>query len=201
MLPNVLSENAVLLFAAFFLPGFVSVRVYDLLVPGERRDFSSALLEVGAYSALNYALLFWPIAWALSAEPVASRLWTLYLLVMVVLIVAPAIWPYIYIKLAASGTLRGMVRHPTLKAWDFVFAKRQPHWVIVHLKDGRMIGGKFGSGSFASSSPAEEQLYVEQLWKLDECGKFQAAVEDSEGIVVLRDEIAAVELFAEKGGA
>jgi len=31
--------NALFLFVIFFIPGFVSLKIYDLLVPGERRDF------------------------------------------------------------------------------------------------------------------------------------------------------------------
>jgi hypothetical protein len=40
--------------------------------------------------------------------------------------------------------------HPISKPWDFVFSKKQPYWIIVHLSDGRRIGGRFGENSFAS---------------------------------------------------
>ena len=54
------------LFLFFFLPGFVSLKVYDSLVPSERRDFSKSIYEVVAYSTLNYALLYPLVAWVLS---------------------------------------------------------------------------------------------------------------------------------------
>jgi len=50
------------LFLVFVLPGFISIKVYDLMVPGERRDFSKSLLEAISYSTLNFGALFWLIA-------------------------------------------------------------------------------------------------------------------------------------------
>jgi len=50
------------LFIVFFLPGFISMKVYDLLVPGEPRDFTKSMFEAISYSALNFAALFWLIA-------------------------------------------------------------------------------------------------------------------------------------------
>jgi hypothetical protein len=39
----------------FFIPGFITLKVYDLLIPGEVRDFSKSLCDGGAYSSLNFA--------------------------------------------------------------------------------------------------------------------------------------------------
>lgn len=49
--------------------------------------------------------------------------------------------------------------------------------------------------SSASSHPAEEQIYLEQVWKLDEKGKFLEPVTGSKGIIILNSEIAAVEFY------
>ena len=49
------------LFLIFFLPGFISMKVYGLMVPGEPRDFSKSVLEAISYSTLNFAVLFWLI--------------------------------------------------------------------------------------------------------------------------------------------
>jgi hypothetical protein len=38
---DVWGADKLTLFVIFFLPGFISMKVYDLLVPGERRDFSN----------------------------------------------------------------------------------------------------------------------------------------------------------------
>lgn len=54
---KIFEGNSLLLFLIFFIPGFVSFKIYDLLVPGERRDFSKSAFDAIAYSALNFAIL------------------------------------------------------------------------------------------------------------------------------------------------
>ena len=56
---NIWEADKLVLFLIFFIPGFVSIKVYDLLIPGEQRDFSKSILEVIGYSALNYGALSW----------------------------------------------------------------------------------------------------------------------------------------------
>lgn len=68
--------------------------------------------------------------------------------------------------------------------------------MIVHLKDQRKIGGLFDTASFASSYPAEPQIYLQQVWKLDGEGRFLEPIERSKGIIILRDDIVAVEMFS-----
>ena len=56
---DIWSAGKLALFLIFFLPGFISMKIYDLLVPGEPRDFTKSLLEAISYSTLNFAALFW----------------------------------------------------------------------------------------------------------------------------------------------
>ncbi len=65
----------------------------------------------------------------------------------------------------------------------------------MHLKDGRRIGGRFDNNSFASSFPNKEQIYIEEVWELDEAGHFQKPVERSGGIIVAEENILALEFF------
>jgi hypothetical protein len=85
--------------------------------------------------------------------------------------------------------------HPIRKPWDYVFGKREPFWVIVHLHGGQRIGGRFDVESFASSDPADEQIYLEAVWVLDEQDRFLRPVDGSRGIIIMKEEIRAVELF------
>lgn len=45
-----------------------------------------------------------------------------------------------------------------------------------------------GSESFASSYPSEEDLYLEQVWKITDDGKFLNPLTDSNGALVTRSE-------------
>ena len=44
------------------------------------------------------------------------------------------------------------------------------------------------SKSFASSYPSDEDLYLEQVWKLAKSGKFLSQLPDSRGALVSRSE-------------
>ena len=183
------------LFLVFSIPGFVSMKVYDLLIPGERRDFSKSLLEVIGYSALNLALLSWLII-LIHSKGFYDRHQPLYFgSLFLILFVFPALWPFVYRKVSSWSFVSKQIIHPIEKPWDYVFGKRQCFWVIVHLKDKRKIGGRYSTSSFASSYPAKEQIYLEEVWELGEKGNFVKPIERSKGIVILGDEIMAIELF------
>lgn len=67
--------DKLVLFLVFFIPGFVSLKVYDLFIPGEQRDFSKSVFEVVAYSALNFASVSWLIIWLISKDISESYRW------------------------------------------------------------------------------------------------------------------------------
>ncbi len=95
--------DKLLLFLVLFVPGFISMRVYDLLIPGERRDFSNCLFEAIGYSALNFAALSWFIVLVHSAGfPAAHPVWY-GLSLAFILFVAPALWPWV----CGSSCVRG----------------------------------------------------------------------------------------------
>lgn len=183
------------LFLVFFLPGFVSMKVYDLLIPSPRRDFSKSLFEVLGYSALNFGALSWLIYLIHQNHfPTAHRYWYLFLLFWI-MVGVPVLWPFVILKVFSIPFVAKYVIHPVSKPWDFVFGKKQSYWVIVHLKDGRRIGGRFDTNSFASSDPAKEQLHLEELWKLDDDGAFTGRVDRTGGIIISEDSILAVEFL------
>jgi uncharacterized protein DUF6338 len=111
------------------------------------------------------------------------------------LIVLPALWPFpvkwCLSQLAASDVILKQARN----GWDEAFLRREPLFVIVHLKDGRRIGGYYGYQSFAGVHPASGHLYLETLWTLDADGRFVAPVPDSRGIVLRPDDYHFVELL------
>src|ERR1022692_1535323 len=97
-------EHTLALFLFFFVPGFISLQIYDLFVPSERRDFSKSIFDAVAYSALNFVGMFWLIA-LMRAGHMPSWLW--YLSLLVVCIIAPGIWPMLVVRVR---------RHPRVSA-------------------------------------------------------------------------------------
>lgn len=183
------------LFLIFFIPGFISIKIYDLLIPGEKRDFSKSLFEVIGFSAINFAALSWLIILIHSDNFINNyRLWY-FVSLLIIIFVIPILWPIALLKILAWSPIAKRVIHPVLKPWDYVFGKKRVLWTIVHLKDGRRIGGKYDKGSFSSSFPAEEQIYLEEVWRLDKNGVFIKRIERSRGIIILGSEISSVEFF------
>lgn len=192
---NPFSSETLRLILIFFVPGFISMKVYDLFIPSARRDFSKSLLEVVSFSLFNFAILYWPIVAIHTDDFSINHPFWYYVSFLLIVFVAPVVWTLLYRRLLATRFFRQRIVHPVDKPWDYVFGQKQSFWVIAHLKDGRRIGGRFDTKSFASSYPAPEQIYLEEVWLLDMAGKFLNKVERSKGIIIAASEFQSIELF------
>lgn len=57
----------------------------------------------------------------------------------------------------------------TPSAWEYIFLQRRSYYVRIHLNDGRgVLGGVYGPHSFASTDPNHNDLFLQELWQLDE---------------------------------
>lgn len=187
--------DKIALFLTMVVPGFVSLKVWDSLVPSERRDFGKSLVDAVVYSAINFALLFWLVGYV-NTPDLFQRAPVGYITGnFLLLFVFPVLWPMVLLWLMRRPFVSKFVVNPIQKPWDYVFAKREPVWVIVHLRNGGVIGGRFGSKSFASSYPAPEQIYIEEIWALDEKRAFVSCIERTKGVIVLGEDILAIEFF------
>ncbi|MDR1904863.1 MAG: DUF6338 family protein [Treponema sp.] len=65
----------------------------------------------------------------------------------------------------------------------------------LHLKNGQTLGGLYTEKSFASAYPEKEDLYLSELWRLDQVGAFQEPVENSGGLLVNFEEVNFIEIF------
>lgn len=185
--------DKLVIFIAFVIPGFISIKWYQLIVPGAQRATSEMIVDAIAYSSINYAILIIPIMKVEGSE-LKSIHPTLYSIFYIsVLLIAPAIWASIWKKLREMDFFQKNAPHPTAKAWDYVFSLRKPYWVKVTLKDGTVIAGLYSSNSFASSSPSAEQIYLEETWVINERGGFERKKNKTAGVIVLNSEISHIE--------
>ena len=187
---DIWSQDKLVLFVLFVIPGFIGMKFYELLCPGTYKDSSARVIDAIAYSCINYALLA-PFLWGWKPGSVCAFLD--YLGAILVLVIAPLLWDYLWKRLRETKVFQKNAPHPIEKPWDFFFKQRKPHWVKITLNNGTIIGGKFYDRSFASSAPAEEQLYLEETWLLDEKGKFLRKINDTTGVLVLSKNISHVE--------
>jgi len=192
---NPFTSETIRLIFIFFVPGFISMKVYSLLIPSDSIDFSKSILEAVSFSCINFALLYVPIVSIHSDDfQYVHPVWY-YIVTLIVLFIAPIVWPILYNKIISTSFFRRSILHPIQKPWDYVFGNKKPYWVIVHLKDGRRIGGAYLFKSFSSSYPAPEQIYLEELWQLDQEGRFTKKIERSSGIIISASDFQAIELF------
>ena len=190
------NASSLLLFLTLFIPGFLMLKVYDLRVASERRDFTKAAFDAVVYSILNFIALF-PITRALlDSQFYIYHPYRAYLSLAIVFIIAPVVWPNLIYWLRCHPLGSKFLVHPKDKAWDAIFSLRRESWIIVHLRDGRKIGGWFSSKSFASSSPAPPEIYLEEVWTLSSDGAFTEQVAQTRGILILKGDILGVEFFS-----
>lgn len=185
----------IFIFILFFIPGFVSMKVYDLLVLTDKRDFSKSLSEAIGYSCINYGALFWLIYIIFKYNIYLEHPLLFYTFALLILFIIPILWPLLFLRLITWEPITKHFRNPIPKPWDYVFLKRESYWIIINLKDGNRVGGIYGTDSFASLYPIEEQIYLQQVWQLDSNGKFIEPITGSKGIIIMREQISSIELL------
>jgi Family of unknown function (DUF6338) len=175
----------------FALPGFISLRVWALIFPTSERSLKDEIGEALSFGILN-AIICAPI-FAMLAP---SNVFALYTLAILTLLVLPAIWPVVLLWVLRRLEKAELILISSRSAWDDVFLRKQVYFVIVHLNDGGRVGGYYGPNSFAGLHPISGHLYLEQLWYLNEEGKFDKPVPDSRGLILRPADYKYIELLA-----
>ncbi len=192
---DIFQTDKLVLFILFVVPGFIGLKTYELLFPRIPKNSFDQLIDAVAYSSINYALLLWPI-FEIERSGIKSSQPTIYVAFYTfVLLGAPILWACLVTKIRTINFFQSALPHPTAKPWDYVFGQRRQYWIIVTLKEGKQIAGRYGGQSFASSSPAPEQIYLEETWEINSDGGFERARIDSAGIIILASDITTVEFF------
>lgn len=192
---DILEINKFKIFLLFFIPGFISLKVYQLFVASEKIDFSKTIFEVMGYSSFNFAFFFWVLV-LIHQNNFYDFHQTWYFIIMgILLFVMPVCWTLLFIWITKHSKLKEFVLNPIKGAWDYYFDSRQAGWVIITLKSGKKVGGVFGNKSFASAYPREEQIYLEQEWVLGANDTFIVKKERTNGIWVHGKEIETIEFY------
>lgn len=190
-----LDINTVQLFVVFVVPGLVSMLVYRLVMPSRATEWSEALIGGLLFSSINLIVL-WPlISIVLRISGGLGTGIAQWLLAIGVLLVAPAIWPALLAKAFRWKWVASRINVPFPTAWDWFFDARETCFVLVHLKDGGLLGGYWGTDSYASSFPNDGDIYLEAVYKVDEDGVFGAPTDHTKGALLRKSEYSYFELF------
>lgn len=171
--------------------GVVGERVYGLIHPAGDRDLKDRLYEL-AFMGLFSAAIALPLAeWIKPQVPAHwyQPIFAVLVLAMPTLLVIGGIW------LRREFARRNLILKPHPTPWDAVFMERKEMWVVVHLKDGRRIGGSYGKGAYASLNPNPGHLYLNELWELGPNNAFIRAVPQSKGAIFRPEDYTLIEFY------
>lgn len=193
---NDLNPTTIGLFALVVFPGLVATAVYRLIMPARAVEWGSAIVQGLFYSTINFVLGL-PVLYFIvfGHDPLESpfRYWVAALLVLVI---GPVIWPIVLVSIFKSRKFARWIQIPYPTAWDFLFDRREPAFVLVHLNSGALLGGYWGGQSYAGSFPNDGDVYLEAVYGVDENGKFADPMPNTRGVLLRKDQYSYIELFA-----
>ncbi len=192
---------------AFVVPGFIWHYILTLFQPSKTPNNQMLLLRFLALSCFNYAIWSWLVfklintSYARDNRSELAWLWT------VIIFISPAGLGLLTGCLNQIGFVRiafnkmGLIAmHSIPTAWDYKFFHTQTCvWVQIHLKNGKMIAGLYGSESFASSDPEERDLYLQKAVRIDNDGNW-VKLDRSDGVLIKGDMIEYIEFIRDKQG-
>ena len=188
---------------AFLVPGFIMHKAVALSVPQRSENWHLLFLRFLALSCVNYALWSWLVYLIYKWAPFGKYAWLAAVAWFWIIFVAPGSIGVLLGYLNSKDVIRrGLQRlgftplHSIATSWDYKFSRvTQERWVSVTLKDGSTVCGLFGSSSFASSAPAERDVYLERVYHVIE-GSWQP-IERQDGILIAGDQIRYIEFIAQ----
>ncbi len=207
--------TAILVLVVFVLPGFIALRHAEQTYRTRAEDSTlERILTALYFSVLSYVVVAAGAVFLCDADRGDVRqLWhgqkplSTYLALTVAGILIPIAiaefarrWtttrrlrPWILKKLGISTV------HKVPSGWEHFFERDRWAFVRATLKDGRVVGGFFGTSSFAGYTADTPDLYLEQRYQLDDKDWFKGPAPGTLGVYVRADEIVSVE-FYEAGG-
>lgn len=180
-----LTISNLLLFAAFVVPGAVSLQVYRLKVSLPDHALKDNLLEAIVFSIVNFAILWFFIDYATNEKNIRENPLISYLILLLSFFVAPIIWPFILVAALRKMEKLRWIQPRAKTGWDHFFNNlQQGCYIIVQLNDGSYIGGRFGTASHASGYPNPGNLFIEELWEVGEDGNFTGSRLQGQGVIL-----------------
>lgn len=199
-MPDLKDLNSIYLTTAFIVPGLIITYMRSRFVTGRMEKLTDAVLGYFVITLIYYGLSVPLIGWILSYDQglVKTLLWWALIIV----------GPFVCGLLLGVATQREWLRwiavklrlrtvHNTPTSWDWQFANCEAaRFIMVTLTDGAIVAGIFGKQSFASTDPAERDIYIQELMDVGDDGLWAYRAEPT-GILLLAKEIRYVEFKQE----
>lgn len=192
-------QDIQLLFA-YLLPGFLISFIFSRFFASKTRGITESLVEYLVLTAIYYSLTY-PISGLIFGEGFDPK--SPYT-VLIFFILGPVAFGLVLGALNRRNAFHRLLRrlgitmvHPIPSAWDWrLYDMREGTFVLITLQDDSQVGGRFGPKAFASSDPAERDLYLDDIWHIDEEGEW-TELEEKKGILIAAKEIKYIEFWDE----
>jgi hypothetical protein len=189
------NNNTISLFIVIVAPGFISLKIWRLIYPSRYVPFADSLYEAVFYGVFNYFII---VTWF--PHLMAGIHKTLGIIAYVIsLVIVPVLLPFLWKGILKRKFVKNITINPIPRAWDNFFIRGIPCFMLIHLKDKQIIGGLYAYESAASSYPESEDLYLQEVWEIDNNGKFTKPIEGTRGLLVNYNSIDFIELFKAEG--
>ncbi len=189
---------------AFIIPGSIVISITRRVIPKKENEYNTKILEYFIYSFLNFFM------WSILIYNIYSNInsWKehyvlLWLTLFMIIFLSPAAIALIVIQIAQKDIIRKVCIYFNLtsvdtdpSAWDFKFKNISSEWVIVTLKNDKIISGFLGSLSYISQNEKERDIYISEVFEIDENNKWTRK-KNTDGILIKAEEIKYIEFFKE----
>jgi len=176
-------------------PGLIILSVRAQFITGRRPPYSEALLYYFVVSVIYYAVTV-PFIDLTRGGGDASRTigW------IAIVAIFPAIvgvilganiqkeWLWRFMRWSGLNTV-----HAVPTAWDWKLGNSGEAWVLVTFKDESKCAGFWGEQSFASSDPAERDIYLQWLYDIDESNQWRSRGDT--GVWIASNEVKTIEFW------
>lgn len=215
-----LTSEKLLLFVLMALPGAIAIRVYSLWCPTSQRDWKESLTDAIIYSVFGLALwlmffpslifsfvttAFTPPSEGESREGLAAAFYEHRFLLFGYAVATPVLLASVWYFLRLHVLHRAFsIDHPKRTAWDWVFSRRRPFYLLVYLKTKNSSGiqfvkaGYFGGNSYVTSYPHDPEIFFERVHELTPEGEFGKPTDDTDGMLIRMSEIDHMEFFIDR---
>ncbi len=185
--------------AAFLVPGFLFYWTLSIFIPSREQDTRYQFLKFLTFSCINFAVWSWLIYFIFKVTFFGENPGITAFIWFFIILISPFSLGILFAKLHQKEIIRKFLQyygfssvHPIPTAWDYKFIKTEPVFVLITLKDDSKVAGFFGPNSFSSSVPAERDIYLEEIFEINEDNVWKK-IPNNNGIFVSGSEIKTIE--------
>jgi hypothetical protein len=186
-----LTDQNVIAFTKFFVPGILILFIRSRFINSSLPPISEAAVAYVLISIVyNAATLPVTSQWSFFSTWPGQALSSFIIPFMIGLLAGLDIrydWSFSFFKSIGID-----VNHPIPSAWDWKMSKIEPCYVMITLDDDTKWAGKFDVKSTASTDRHERDIYIEQVYDLDENNNWIAR---KSGVWINRQHIKSIEFW------